>query len=405
MRRLPVEQEARQRYVENQGIPGSNLLIRGFSFLEPATTMTATTPSDHTPLNPTARRPPFRLILPLLLAVLLVLQIVAATGLGYIEIGPADIVSVMLMQFGGAMPTDLTPSFPFVIMEVRLPRILCAALVGGALAIAGCVFQSLLQNPLADPYTLGISSGAAFGASLAILLLMFGLALPGSLIIPLFAFVGAVLTLFGVFSLSAPSTRLSSNSLILSGIIISAILSAGISLIKFLADEQVNAIIFWLMGSFIGTGWVDVLMLLVLAPRQTAARPEQPFQRFGEVRRVKRNEPHAPMNSLLNPCRNLIADFAVCHVSPPQHDVGRVDDRLGETVLGFVERRSAHFEPFDAPEMIGECPMNAVRVDVADLGVGPLVPVLVPDGNGHESSRLRSCSVPIDDSSLSPSSS
>jgi len=258
-----VEQEANRRYVENQGIPGSNLLIRGF-FLEPAATMTVTAPSDHTPLKPIVRRPPLRLILPLLLTALLVLQIVAATGLGYIDIGPADIVSVVLMQFGAAMPAELTPSFPFVIMEVRLPRILCAALVGGSLAIAGCVFQSLLQNPLADPYTLGISSGAAFGASLAILLLMFGLALPGSLIIPLFAFVGAVLTLFVVFSLSAPATRLSSNSLILSGIIISAILSAGISLIKFLADEQVNAIIFWLMGSFIGTGWTDVLMLLVL---------------------------------------------------------------------------------------------------------------------------------------------
>ncbi|MBE0583779.1 MAG: iron chelate uptake ABC transporter family permease subunit, partial [Desulfofustis sp.] len=169
-------------------------------------------PSPPSPQLPINRQSAFRFILLPGLTILLLLLIVGATGLGYIKIGPTDIIKVLLLQVGGAMPADLTPSFPFVVMEVRLPRILCAALVGGSLAVAGCVFQSLLHNPLADPYTLGISSGAAFGASLAILLLMFGLTLPGSLIIPLFAFIGAVSTLYVVFSLSAPSARLSSNS-------------------------------------------------------------------------------------------------------------------------------------------------------------------------------------------------
>jgi len=194
----------------------------------------------------------------------LIMAIIVAAGLGYISISPTEIVSVLASQFGVTLPEAIDPSYPFVILEVRLPRILSAVLVGGGLAVAGCVFQSLLQNPLADPYTLGISSGAAFGASLAILLLILGISFSAALIIPLFAFVGAVATLIAVFSLSAPSARLSSNSLILSGIIISAILSAGISLIKFLADEQVNAIIFWLMGSFIGRNWSDVLLLFVL---------------------------------------------------------------------------------------------------------------------------------------------
>lgn len=198
------------------------------------------------------------------LSVTLLVAIVIATGLGYIRIGPLDILHILFGHWGGGLPATIPDSHPFVIMEVRLPRILCATLVGGGLAVAGCVFQSLLQNPLADPYTLGISSGAAFGASLAILLVMLGLSLPGTLLIPLCAFGGAVATLYGVFALAAPSARLSSNSLILSGIIIAAILSAGISLIKFLADEQVNAIIFWLMGSFVGRSWLDVLVLLVL---------------------------------------------------------------------------------------------------------------------------------------------
>jgi len=210
------------------------------------------------------------MLIPGLAAVLLVLIIMAA-GLGFIDIKAFEIVRIIIARVQGVAPAGIDQSYPFVIMEVRLPRILASALVGGGLAVAGCVFQSLLQNPLADPYTLGISSGAAFGASLAILLLISGLILPAALIIPLSAFFGALFTLYAVFSLSAPSSHLSSNSLILSGIIISAIFSAGISLIKFLADEQVNAIIFWLMGSFIGKSWSDVLLLLFLVVPSTFA--------------------------------------------------------------------------------------------------------------------------------------
>lgn len=204
------------------------------------------------------------------LSVLLIASIIISAGLGYISISPGEIMRIISAQFGASLPENIDASYPFVIMEVRLPRIMTAVLVGGGLAVAGCVFQSLLQNPLADPYTLGISSGAAFGASTSILLLIWGVALPAALIIPGFAFIGALLTLVAVFSLVGPSgssSRFSSNSLILSGIIISAILSAGISLIKFLADEQVNAIIFWLMGSFIGKDWIDVwLLLLIVLP-------------------------------------------------------------------------------------------------------------------------------------------
>ena len=207
-------------------------------------------------------RPFTNLRLPFLL-VLLLLLILFTAGLGYIEISPGQIGRIIGGALLGSLPANIDPSFPFVIMEVRLPRILVATLVGGGLAVAGCVFQSLLRNPLADPYTLGISSGAAFGASIALFLGMLGTAIPFATMVPLFAFAGAVLTLYGVFLLSSGSDRLSSTSLILSGIIISAILSAGISFIKFLADEQVNTIIFWIMGSFIGKSWTDVLLLFI----------------------------------------------------------------------------------------------------------------------------------------------
>jgi iron complex transport system permease protein len=154
-------------------------------------------------------------------------------------------------------------TIPFIVMEVRLPRILTAALVGGGLAMSGVVYQGILLNPLADPYTLGISSGAAFGASLALLA---NLILPIYVSVPVFAFIGAVLTLFTVLNLSTFNGQISANTLILSGVIVGAILSAAISFIKYLADEQVAVIIFWLMGSFSARSWLDAgLVALALS--------------------------------------------------------------------------------------------------------------------------------------------
>ncbi len=193
------------------------------------------------------------------LFLILCASIILATGMGFLKITALEVIEILGSRLLGHDPSAINPTFPFVVMEVRLPRILTSALVGGGLAVAGAVFQAILLNPLADPYTLGISSGAAFGASLAIILTLFGIIIPPWLSIPVFAFLGAMATLVGVFSLASTDNQLSSNTLILSGVIIAAILSAGIGFIKYLADEQVSIIIFWLMGSFVGRTWADVL--------------------------------------------------------------------------------------------------------------------------------------------------
>ena len=201
-------------------------------------------------------KPPLTLIA---LGLFLAAAIILATGMGFLAITPLEVIRVVWAQVSGqGMVTDINPTFPFVVMEVRLPRILAAALVGGGLAMAGAVFQGILLNPLADPYTLGVSSGAAFGASLALVLGIMGITVSTLISVPLFAFLGAMATLIAVFALAAPDGRLSSNTLILSGVIVAAILSAGIGFIKYLADEQVGVIIFWLMGSFVGKTWHDV---------------------------------------------------------------------------------------------------------------------------------------------------
>ena len=96
-----------------------------------------------------------------------VLAIIISTGMGYMVISPVDILRVIGAALTGdaSLIDNIEATIPYVIMDVRLPRILTAALVGAGLALSGVIYQGILLNPLADPYTLGISSGAAFGAS------------------------------------------------------------------------------------------------------------------------------------------------------------------------------------------------------------------------------------------------
>lgn len=198
----------------------------------------------------------------ILLAAAMAAVIIASTGMGYIKVPAAAVIKIIFAKLSGQVDflKGMDSIFPVVVVDVRLPRILSSAIVGGGLAISGVVFQGILLNPLADPYTLGVSAGAAFGASLAILL---NIGFLGMYSVPLFAFGGAVMTLLFVIYLSSSSGGFSSNNLILSGIIVAAILSAGISLLKYIADEQVSVIIFWLMGSFGSKTWTDVGLIFL----------------------------------------------------------------------------------------------------------------------------------------------
>ena len=189
------------------------------------------------------------------LALAVAALVVLATGLGYIRVSPLEVLRVLAGQAGWESAAQgLEAVKGHVVWDVRLPRILTSAVVGAGLAMAGVVFQAILLNPLADPFTLGVSSGAAFGASLCLLL---GLDFLGPYTLTLIAFGGAVGTLLVVLWLANTGDRSSVTSLVLSGVIVAAILSAGISFIKYLAEEQVAVIIFWLMGSFVGRSWLD----------------------------------------------------------------------------------------------------------------------------------------------------
>ncbi len=205
----------------------------------------------------------------LVLAIILFTLVTISAGLGYLRIPFTDVLQIVIGKFlnSNIFFQDISDVSITVVTDVRLPRILSAAVVGAGLALSGAVYQGILLNPLADPFTLGISAGAAFGASVAILFFPY----LNIYILPAFAFAGSALTLFVVIFLSSGRTftrdGLSSSSLILSGIIVSSILSAGISFLKYIADEQVSIIIFWLMGSFASKTWLDVgiVSIVVLA--------------------------------------------------------------------------------------------------------------------------------------------
>ncbi len=149
-----------------------------------------------------------------------------------------------------------------ILWNIRMPRVLLAALVGASLAIAGAAFQGLLKNPLADPYTLGISSGASVGAVFTI---FFSVSLPfiGAFSLPLFSMIGAIITLIAVLSFAKIVDRsLKMETLILTGVIFSSFLSACISLMIALTGEELRSIIGWLLGSVSMRGWSHVRLIL-----------------------------------------------------------------------------------------------------------------------------------------------
>ncbi len=196
------------------------------------------------------------------LAVLLLVSIIFSASMGYINIPFMIVFKIIWSRLLDIhIPiVNAHPIYKDVVLNVRLPRILAACLVGAGLAFSGVTFQGVLLNPLAEPYTLGISAGAAFGASLALLFLSVN---SGIYIVTICAFIGAIITIVAVLALASSAGYISPNNLILSGIIIASILSAGISLLKYIADERVSVIVFWLLGSFASETWAEILMVFI----------------------------------------------------------------------------------------------------------------------------------------------
>jgi iron complex transport system permease protein len=187
----------------------------------------------------------------------LVAGLLLAFTVGRYPIGLSDLASVLLAKATGSK-ADVAPVVESVILQVRGPRVLAAVLVGAALAVAGTAFQGLFRNPLVSPDILGASSGAALGAVVGIYVSL------GVFAIQACAFVGGLIAVAAVYSIgSAVRSRDPILVLVLTGVVIGALLGAGVGLVKYLADpyNQLPAMTFWLLGSLSATSVADLLPL------------------------------------------------------------------------------------------------------------------------------------------------
>jgi iron complex transport system permease protein len=187
----------------------------------------------------------------------LIAGLLLAFTVGRYPIGLADLFNVVIAKLTGHA-ADVPVAVENVIWQVRGPRVLAAALVGAALAIAGTAFQGLFRNPLVSPDLLGASSGAALGAVLGI---YFSL---GVLAIQAFAFIGGLVAVAAVYLIgSAVRARDPILVLVLTGVVIGSLLGAGVGLVKYLADpyNQLPAMTFWLLGSLAATSVADLVPL------------------------------------------------------------------------------------------------------------------------------------------------
>ncbi len=191
---------------------------------------------------------------------LLLFAIFFSTTIGPSDISIRQVIFVVASNIPGLDSVfsidDLRPSQETIIMQIRLPRVFLAALVGMGLAASGTTFQGLLKNPMADPYIIGISSGAALGAALAIVT---GISMAvGYFTVPLVAFIGAVISIFIVYHIARVGTKVPVYNLLLSGVALSAFLSAITSLLMILNTNEMNQILFWMLGSFSGRSWEHI---------------------------------------------------------------------------------------------------------------------------------------------------
>ena len=195
---------------------------------------------------------------------LLVLSVVAvlAGGVGSVYIPAPDLLAILLSKLPlWDAPTTTPDSWETIVWQIRSPRIALAALVGASLAISGATYQGLFRNPLADPYLIGVASGAGLGATI-VLVTSVPLSYLGFSLLPLSAFVGGLTAATLAYFIARRSGGLPLTTLILAGVAIAALFAAGTSLLMIRSDPDIRPLLAWLLGGFTGTQWGDVRTLL-----------------------------------------------------------------------------------------------------------------------------------------------
>lgn len=185
----------------------------------------------------------------LLLVLLCVVVLILSMGIGSVNISPTDTTNIILDKLFHTAPFGAIDEVSqSILLKIRIPRTLLAFIAGGGLAVSGVIMQSILRNPLASSYTLGVSSGSALGASFAII---FSINIFGFLTLPIFGLTAGLLTVFFALGVAAKIDRnLQNNSIILTGMAFSLFANAIITIVMALSGDQLQRLVFWQMGSF-----------------------------------------------------------------------------------------------------------------------------------------------------------
>lgn len=196
-----------------------------------------------------------------ILILICIIAFMISLGVGSVDIPIEEIVGILGNKlFRLPLPDDIQGTTISILWDIRLPRSSMAFIIGAALAVSGTVMQSILRNPLASSYTLGVSSGASLGAALFIVL---GMTLPflGVFALPLIGFLGGLVTVLLVMSFTARLDKnLENQTIILVGMVFSLFVNALLTLITALSRQYLEQLIFWQMGSFSGRNWSQVII-------------------------------------------------------------------------------------------------------------------------------------------------
>ena len=199
------------------------------------------------------------------MVVILGLSIIMAIHVGAVDLTPSWVLQILVNNIcGKEIYTAVWPGYAQgIVWGMRLPKVLVAACVGAGLSLVGIMMQAMTKNSMADPYLLGVSSGASAGATAAIL--VGTLPLLGAVSVQTGAFAGAIVSSLLVFFLAGASGRVSSTKLVLSGVAVSSLFSAISNLLIFMqgSDKKLSAVLFWMTGSFASASWKDVLPVFI----------------------------------------------------------------------------------------------------------------------------------------------
>ncbi|HZK10667.1 MAG TPA: iron ABC transporter permease [Clostridia bacterium] len=205
------------------------------------------------------KKPMQKIIYSLLLAILV---IIISTVVGSANIPFSQIPAIFSHKlFSNPLPAEIDSLLVDIFWKIRLPRALASFLVGGALAVSGTVMQSVLRNPLASSYTLGVSAGASLGVALY---MAFGISLPiiGNFILPFIGFSFGLATVFIAIGLSSRfNPGLENQTIILTGMVISLFMNSLLTIIMSVFREHLQRVVFWQLGSFSGLKWIELGIL------------------------------------------------------------------------------------------------------------------------------------------------